>query len=90
MRVEVTIASVFRSYFDGRQCVRADGDTVGQCLKYLSERYPMTKKMFFDDDGNIQNHFEVFLNGQSTYHSGYATPVCNGDKIDLVYIIHGG
>ena len=90
MSVEVTIASVFRSYFDGRQHVNAEGNTVGECLTYLSDRYPMTKKMFFDDKGNVQNRFEIYLNGESTYHTGYSTPVLDGDKIELVYIIHGG
>ena len=90
MSVEVEIASVFRSYLDGRKTVFAEGRTVGEILKYLSEKYPMTKNMFFDDEGRMQNNFEVYLNGESTYHSGIDTPVNNGDKIDLVYIIHGG
>jgi len=90
MSIEVEIAGVFRSYFDGEENVRAEGETVGECLKYLSEKYPSTKKMFIDDDGNLRKRFEVFLNGKSTYHTGRETPVNKGDKIELVYIISGG
>ena len=90
MSVEVKIASVFRSYFDGKNNVITEGKTVGECLKYLSEKYPSTKKMFIGDDGNLRNHFEVYLNGESTYHTGPGTPVDNGDEIELVYIVHGG
>ena len=68
----------------------AEGKTVGEVLKHLSDKYPSTKNMFIDDEGRMQNHFEVYLNGKSTYHSGTETPVNDGDKIDLVYIIHGG
>lgn len=90
MSVEVEIASVFRSYFDGEKNVTTEGKTVGECLKNLSGKYPSTKKMFIDDDGSLRNHFEVYLNGASTYHTGRDTPVIEGDKIELVYIISGG
>ena len=90
MSVEVEIASVFRSYFNGQKTVTAEGRTVGEVLKYLSDKYPVTKNMLIDDEGKTQNRFEVYLNGKSTYHTGTATPVNDGDKIDLVYIIHGG
>ena len=90
MSIEVEIASVFRSYFDGQKIVTAEGNTVGECLRYLSDKYPTTKKMFIDDKEKMQNHFEVYLNGESIYNTGLDTRVNNGDKIDLVYIIHGG
>ena len=90
MSIEVEIAGAFRSYFNGQKKVTAEGKTVGECLEYLSGKYPMTKKMFIDDEGRMQNNFEVYLNGESTYHAGIDTPVNDGDKIDLVYIIHGG
>lgn len=90
MSTEVEIASVFRSYFNGEKNVTAEGKTVGECLKYLSGKYPATKKMFVDEDGKLRNHFEVFLNGESTHRTGGDTPVKKGDKIELVYIISGG
>jgi molybdopterin synthase sulfur carrier subunit len=90
MTVEVEIASVFRSYFDGQKIVTAEGSTIGEVLKYLSGKYPMTKNMLIDEAGRIPNRFEVYLNGESTYHGGIDTRVNDGDKIDLVYIIHGG
>ena len=90
MSIEVEIAGVFRSYFDGEKNVTAEGETVGECLKYLSAKYASTQKMFIDDDGNLRKHFEVYLNGESTYPTGPDTPVNQGDKIELVYIITGG
>ena len=90
MSIKVEIAGVFRSYFNGQKTVTAEGKTIGECLKYLSDKYPMTKNMFIDDEGRMQNNFEVYLNGESTYHSGIDTPVDDEDKIDLIYIIHGG
>ena len=90
MSIEVEIAGVFRSYFDGQKTVTAEGKTVGEILKYLSVKYPMTKNMLIDDEGKMQNRFEVYLNGESIYTSGTDTPVNDGDKIDLVYLIHGG
>ncbi len=88
--VEVEIAGVFRSYFDGEKTVAAEGKSIGEVLEYLSDKYPMTKNMFIDDTGRMQNRFEVYLNGESIYQSGIDTPVNDGDRIDLVYIIHGG
>lgn len=90
MSVEVEIASVFRSYFDGEKNITTQGSTIGECLKYLSGKYPSTRKMFADDDGSLRKHFEVYLNGENTHHTGPDTPVNEGDKIELVYIIQGG
>lgn len=90
MSVEVEIAGVFRSYLDGQKTVSAEGRTIGEVLKYLSDKYPMTKNMLIDDEGRIQNRFEVYLNGKSTVNTGTSTPVSDGDRIDLVYLIHGG
>ncbi len=90
MTIEVEIADVFRSYLDGEKTINVEGRTVGECLRYISEKYPMTKNMLIDDDGRLQNRFEVYLNGESTVSSGTDTPVKDGDKIDLVYLIHGG
>jgi hypothetical protein len=81
---------VFRSYFDGEKNVTTEGRTVGECLKYLSEKYPSTRTMFIDDDGNLRKHFEVLLNGESTYRTGPGTPVRDGGRMELVYIISGG
>lgn len=90
MSIQVEIASAFRSYLDGKKTVTAEGKSVGECLQYLADKYPSTKNMFIDADGNLQNHFEVYLNGESTHNGGCATPVKEGDKIDLIYIVHGG
>ena len=90
MSIEVEIASVFRSYFEGEKSITTEGKTVGECLKYLSVKYPSTKKMFIDEDGNLRKHFEVYLNGESAYHADRDTPVNEGDRIELVYIISGG
>ncbi len=90
MSVEVEIAGVFRSYFEGEKTVTAEGSTIGEVLRYLTDKYPMTKNMLIDDAGKMQNRFEVYLNGESIFHSCTDTPVNDGDKIDLVYIIHGG
>jgi molybdopterin converting factor small subunit len=90
MSIEVEIAHVFRSYFGGKKNVTAEGNTVGECLDDLSNKYPMTKNMIVDSSGSITNRFEIYLNGESTYETGLSTPVKEGDKIDLVYIIHGG
>lgn len=90
MSIEVEIAGVFRSYFNGEKNVTTEGKTVVECLKYLSSKYPSTKKMFIGDDGNLRKHFEVLLNGESIYRTGPDTPVNHGDKMELVYIITGG
>ncbi len=90
MGVEVEIAHVFRSYLGGQRSVTTEGKTVGECLKDLSDKYPITKNMIVDDNGSITNRFEIYLNGESTYETGLSTPVKDGDKIDLIYIIHGG
>jgi len=90
MSIEVGVSRVFRSYFDDQESILAEGETVVECLRYLAEKFPATKNMLIDDEGKLQNHFEVFLNGESIFNTGSETPVKEGDKLDLVYIVHGG
>lgn len=90
MSILVEVPGVFRSYLNGEKTASAEGSTVGECLRYFSSKFPKTKDMLIDDEGNLQRHFDVYLNGESVHSSGLDTPVNDGDRLDLVYIIHGG
>ena len=90
MAIEVEISSSFRQYMDNQKTVTVECANVCECLKELSKRYPQTKGMFINDEGQLVNRFEIYINGESIYPTGTATPLKDGDKIDLVYIIHGG
>jgi len=90
MTVEVEISSAFRQYMDNQKTVTVECENVRECLIELSRMYPQTKGMFINDEGELLNRFEIYVNGESIYSNGTATPVKDGDKIDLIYIIHGG
>jgi molybdopterin converting factor small subunit len=90
MSVEVEISSVFRQYMDNQKTVTVECSNVGECLRELSRRYPQTKGMFMNEEGELLNRFEIYINGESIYPTGIATPLEDGDKVNLVYIIHGG
>ncbi len=90
MGINVEISSVFRKYLDNQQTVTVEGANVGECLRDLSRRYPQTEGMFLDKEGKLQSNFEIFINGETVYPLDTSTPLQDQDKLDLVYIIHGG
>lgn len=90
MGVDVEITGAFRHYMDNEKTVRVECSNVGECLKELEQRYPGTRGMFITNEGKLLKRFEIFVNGKSIYPSGTDAPLKDGDKLNLVYIVHGG
>ncbi len=70
------------------ECV---GNTIGECLDGLSEKFPGLKNKLQYEKGEINGSVLVFLNGKSIRsQKGTETPVKDGDEISIVPLAAGG
>jgi molybdopterin converting factor small subunit len=90
MSVNVEISSIFGRYTDGVLNMKVEGKTVRECLHDLVRQYPKLKKMLLNKDGDLMHSYDYFINGQNVYPKDMSRPLDAGDKLNIVYVIHGG
>jgi molybdopterin converting factor small subunit len=90
MSVEIEISSIFGRYTDNNLNIQVEGKTVRECLQNLVRQYPDLKKILLDKDGNLLHAYDLYINGESAYPREMTKPVKDGDKLNVVFIIHGG
>jgi len=67
-----------------------NGDTIGECLRRLVERFPIIEKHLFDENGKLPSYIDIYVNEESAYPEELSKPVKDGDKFDIIIIIGGG
>ena len=90
MSVDVEISSIFGSYTDGVLNMKVEGKTVRECLHDLVRQFPDLKRMLLDGDGNLMHSYDYFINGESVYPKDMNRPLKDGDKLNIIFVIHGG
>jgi molybdopterin converting factor small subunit len=92
IRVSVTIHlhKTHRRFTAGQERVDIEGQTVGECLWNLVDRYPELKPQLFDGKGRLQKTVEIYLNMASAYPDELARPTTAGDRIHITLMLAGG
>ena len=90
MSVEIELSSIFARYSDNQLNIKVEGNTVGECLNDLIRQFSNLEKMLLNKDGKLQHVYDVYINGESAYPMEMKKPVKDGDKLNIVFIIHGG
>ena len=90
MSVQLEVSSIFARYTDNKTNIELEGNTVGECINDLVEKYPDMKKMILDKNGNLRHSYDLYINGQSSYPKEMTKRVKDGDKLNLVMLIQGG
>ena len=90
MSIEIEFSSIFAKYTGNQTDIKVEGKTVGECLHDLARRYPDFGKMLFDKNGELSALFDIFIDKESVYPNIMRHPVQDGDKLNIVMLIHGG
>jgi len=90
MNVTLNIHKTHRQYTSGLDTVRVDGDTIGNCLNALVERFPEMEAALFDGKGKLKNQIEIYLNMESAYPDELKKKVQAGDEIYITVMLAGG
>lgn len=90
MSVKINIHKTQRQYTDGQEAVDVQGETVGECLKALIQKFPPIRKSLFDSRGKLLSVVEIYVNMESAYPDELAKPVKEGDEIHITLMLAGG
>ncbi len=90
MAIEVYVPSMLRQFTDGRPMVEAEGKNIGECLKYLVQKYPGLNGHIFGKDGKLKAMYEIYVNGKSAFPNELEKEVMDGDKVYITLMLAGG
>jgi molybdopterin converting factor small subunit len=86
----VRIPPVLRQQTGGAKEVQADGNTVGEVLRRLTDQYPALESHLFQD-GQLQRYVNVYVNDQDIqYLDRLETRVDPKDTVIILPAMAGG
>lgn len=90
MSVKVKIPTQLRSATDGESVADVDGETVGDVLEALFERYEDLRGRI-SEDGGLRRFVNVYVRGEDIrFLDGLQTPVNDGDELTILPAVAGG
>lgn len=85
---EVWIPAVHRDLTDDAETVQLEGETVGELIEQLEERYPGIKGRLCDGD-RVRPHIAVAVNGTIS-HRGARQRLLEPSEIHFIPAMSGG
>jgi len=91
MPVTIEIPTAFRRFTDGTPRVDCSAATVADALNELTSRFPDLSRHVRDDQGQIRQFLNVYLNEEDIrFLGGESCSLKEGDRVLLVPSIAGG
>jgi molybdopterin converting factor small subunit len=91
MPITVEIPTAFRRFTEGAPKIDCSAATVAEVLNQLTTRYPDLSRHVRDDQGQIRQFLNVYLNEEDIrFLGGESCSVKEGDRVLLVPSIAGG
>jgi molybdopterin synthase sulfur carrier subunit len=64
---------------------------IADCLDKLEIQFPGVKKQVYNEQGELERFFDIFVNGNNVrLIQGLATPLKDGDEVSILPAIAGG
>ena len=90
MAVTVKIPTQLREATDGEASAAVDGETVGEVLDALYDRYGELRNRIAED-GGLRRFVNVYVGGEDIrFLDGLDTPVSDGDEVTILPAVAGG
>ena len=64
--------------------------TLGNALNELAAKLPQTKRLLFDNAGNLREAHRIVINGELTPHPDLAMQLSHEDRVEFFTAIAGG
>ncbi len=91
MEVNVRIPIPLKKLAGERDIINAQGETVGEVLRWLTETYPGLKERLRDEQGNVRRFINIYVNEEDIrFMKNLETPLKEGDRISIIPAIAGG
>jgi sulfur-carrier protein len=90
MAVNIKIPTQLREATEGEAQASVDGDTVGEALDALYERYGELRSRIAED-GGLRRFVNVYVDGEDIrFLDGLDTPVEDGNELTILPAVAGG
>lgn len=91
MAAEVRLAAALRKFTGGALSISGQGETIGQVLDNLEERYPGLKSQLVTEANELRLFINIYLNDEDIrFMKELETPVANSDVITILPAMAGG
>lgn len=91
MSVTIEIPTAFRRFTDGAPKIDCTAATISEALNDLTARFPALSRHVRDEQGQIRQFLNVYLNEEDIrFLGGEACSLKEGDRLLLVPSIAGG
>ena len=91
MAVQVRVTAVLQRLVGGEKAVAGEGETIGQLIEDLNQRYPGFRDQVLTESGDQQRFVNIYLNDEDIRFLGQLdTPVSTGDVISILPALAGG
>ena len=91
MPITIEIPTAFRRFTEGAPKVDSSATTVAGALNDLTTKFPALARHVRDDQGQIRQFLNVYLNEEDIrFLGGESCPLKEGDRVMLVPSIAGG
>jgi MoaD family protein len=90
MAITVKIPTQLREATDGEASADVEGETVGEVLDALYDRYGELRNRIAED-GGLRRFVNVYVGGEDIrFLEGLETPVSDGDEVTILPAVAGG
>jgi MoaD family protein len=90
MAITVKIPTQLREATGGEATASVDGETVGEVLDALYDRYGELRSRI-SEDGGLRRFVNVYVGGEDIrFLEGLETPVTDGDEVTILPAVAGG
>jgi molybdopterin synthase sulfur carrier subunit len=87
----IKVPPVLRPQTGGEAEITVEGDTVGEVLRALAERYPTTSDQLFSPEGDLNRYVNVYLNDEDVrVLDGLDTSAGESDTVVILPAMAGG
>lgn len=91
MEIRVRIPTPLKKLAGEQDVILANGSTVGEVIRWLTETYPGLKERLRDDQGEVRRFINIYVNDEDIrFIQNLETPLKNGDQISIIPAIAGG
>ncbi len=91
MRVTVRIPTPLRRVTNGQDKVSVEGSTLSEVVGSLDAEFPGFKERLCDEQGEIRNFVNIYVNGEDVrFLQGLDSVTNPGDEISIVPAVAGG
>jgi molybdopterin converting factor small subunit len=86
----INFSGALLRFVNFQKSVNLDASTVGEALSAVAARFPQSKAVIYDADGNVRKVHQIFVNGQQLPAADIGRSLSANDRMDVLTAIAGG